>query len=247
MKSRLLAEESRTLDGYDGICAVCGHFGRFENTQRSVRESFQCAACKASQRYRHQAEMIVAHCSRRGSSCLQELVQEPEFSSIAIYEPGNIGPFRRFFSGLRNYMTSVFCQDAKDGCDTVRCENLENLTFADESFDLMISSDIMEHVRHPDRAWQEAARVLRKGGLYIFTVPFSWPLADVTVARVDVRGPTDMHILEPRYHRDPLNPEGALVYTDFGLDIVGTLQSYGFEVLLPRSLLYTITVVSRRR
>lgn len=242
------ATEVREIPHYEGICAVCGRFARFENNRQSVRESFPCPKCKASQRYRHQAEMLLAHFARSGSASLVELALEPEFSGLRIYEPGVAGPFRRCFAGLANYVNSAYWDGVEPGeyRNGVRCENLEALTFPDESFDLMISSDIMEHVRNPDAAWREAARVLRKGGQYVFTVPFSWPISARTVARVDVSGPDDVHILEPRYHGDPLNPEGALVYNDFGLDIADRLGSAGFDVLLPRSLLYTITVVARR-
>lgn len=45
-----------------------------------------------------------------------------------------------------------------------RCENLENLTFKDESFDLFISQDVMEHVFNPEAAFKEIARVLKPGG-----------------------------------------------------------------------------------
>ena len=46
----------------------------------------------------------------------------------------------------------------------VRCENLEELTFPDESIDLHISQDVMEHVFQPKRAFAEIARTLRPGG-----------------------------------------------------------------------------------
>lgn len=248
MSTTLGANDVRNMSYYEGICAVCGHFTKFENSKKSVRESFQCPMCKASQRYRHQAEMIVAHFSREGSSCFKELCREPSFAGLAVYEPGIIGPFRGYLSELPGYVNSAFWPDVSPGQmrDGIRCENLEQLTFPDACFDLIISSDIMEHVRHPGKAFREASRVLRRGGLYILTVPFSWPLSNTTDARVDVSGPEDVHIKEPRYHGDPLNPDGALVYNDFGLDIAHQMQAAGFDVLLPRSLLYTLTVIARR-
>lgn len=43
----------------------------------------------------------------------------------------------------------------------------ENLPFADDSFDLVYSRQVFEHIRHPDRVAAEIFRVLRPGGLFI--------------------------------------------------------------------------------
>ena len=55
--------------------------------------------------------------------------------------------------------------------DGLRCEDLEQQTFDDESFDLVVAQDVMEHVFHPDRAYREIWRTLKPGGLYIHTTP----------------------------------------------------------------------------
>lgn len=44
-------------------------------------------------------------------------------------------------------------------------QNLECLTFADESLDLVITSDVMEHARLDDRVHREIYRVLKPGGI----------------------------------------------------------------------------------
>ena len=79
-------------------------------------------------------------------------------------------------------------------------QNLECLTFADESLDIVITSDVMEHVRLDDRAHKEIHRVLKPGGIYIFTVPHDRSL-EQTMIRVQVNDPDDakkdVHLLEP--------------------------------------------------
>jgi SAM-dependent methyltransferase len=221
---------------------VCGRHELFDRAGKFVRESFLCPTCGSSYRYRHQAEMIIAHLSRRGSSSIDELVEEPEFASMDIYEPGTLGPFRKRLSGLPGYVTSVYSPDVEPGelHEGVRCENLEALTFDDSSIDLIISSDVFEHVRHPDKGFAETLRVLRPGGLHIFTVPIRWPRALPSVPRVDVSGVEDVHLLEPNYHF------ASLVYNDFGIDLVDRLTAAGFHALLPRGLSDNITVVARR-
>jgi SAM-dependent methyltransferase len=53
--------------------------------------------------------------------------------------------------------------------------SVEALPFADASFDVVLSTQVLEHVPEPDRALAESVRVLRPGGRIILTVPGVWP------------------------------------------------------------------------
>ena len=48
---------------------------------------------------------------------------------------------------------------------------LMNLPFASNSVDVLIASEVIEHVPHPDRVFRELSRVLVAGGLLLVTVP----------------------------------------------------------------------------
>jgi SAM-dependent methyltransferase len=115
-----------------------------------------------------------------------------------------------------------------DEQDGTRCEDIMALTFSNESFDLIVTSDIFEHVRHPLVGFAEIHRVLRSGGRHIFSIPVQAPMATRTVERVDTSGPEDVHILEPRYHLGPGNSQ-HLVYNDFGTDLIDRLGEVGLE------------------
>ncbi|MFN7116137.1 MAG: class I SAM-dependent methyltransferase [Saprospiraceae bacterium] len=52
-----------------------------------------------------------------------------------------------------------------------RVENALELSFADNSFDLLVSVEVIEHVGQPARMVQEIARVLKPGGVAFITFP----------------------------------------------------------------------------
>jgi SAM-dependent methyltransferase len=131
-------------------------------------------------------------------------------------------------NGLPNYVPSEYFSDVPLGTfhEGIRCEDLQNLSFSDETFDLMISEDVLEHVRNPDSALREVYRILKPDGLFVFTVPI---YGEQTVVRVDTSTDEDIHLLPSFYHGDPLRQEGALAYNDFGRDIVDRCRAIGLQ------------------
>ena len=240
-----MSHPSPEKSNYRDCCTVCGHVGDLRHEERSIRESYRCKACKASLRYREQARLILAHFSRNGSKHLAELVKEPEFRSLKIYEPGLIGPFRKHLQKLPGYRASYFWKDVELGefREGVQCQDLMNLTYENNTFDLVLSSDIFEHVRKPFIGFREVDRVLKPGGFHIFSIPLVNPMPSRTIFRVDTSGPEDVHVLPAHYHGAPLGGK-SLVYTDFGVDMVEAMADEGIELevagpdseVLPRSV-----------
>lgn len=50
-------------------------------------------------------------------------------------------------------------------------DNDKSLPFSNTSFDIVLSLWVFEHVEHPDRVFQEIARVLKPGGFFAFVTP----------------------------------------------------------------------------
>ena len=99
-----------------------------------------------------------------------------------------------------------------------RCEDLERLTFATASFDVVITQDVFEHVFDADAAFREVQRTLRAGGAHLFTVPL---VRGTQPSRQRaVRGAEGIRHLEPpQYHGNPMSEDGSLVTWDWGHDI----------------------------
>lgn len=53
------------------------------------------------------------------------------------------------------------------------------MPFEDETFDTVISTEVLEHVPNPDAYLLEVKRVLKPGGMFFFTVPFLMSLHEV--------------------------------------------------------------------
>jgi len=147
----------------------------------------------------------------------------PDWPDKVIHESSPIdrGASVRLAQECGHYIPSQLYPDMRYGevRNGVRCENLECLTFADESIDLHITQDVMEHVFHPERVFREIARTLKPGGAHVFTVPIvNKHRSSLTRATVDENGQISHH-LPAKYHGNPLSKDGALVTFDWGFDI----------------------------
>lgn len=71
---------------------------------------------------------------------------------------------------------------AEKGLGEVRMGNVKSLGLPNESLDLVVATDVIEHVDEDQTAVAEIYRVLRPGGIVLFTVPAFpslWGLQDV--------------------------------------------------------------------
>lgn len=110
----------------------------------------------------------------------------------------------------------------------VRHEDVMKLSYADASFDLIVSNDVMEHIPDPAAALRECFRVLRPGGEMLATFPFHVD-RDTGVVRAKLVDGEVQHLLPPQYHGNPVSSDGSLVFTDFGWDLLDTVRDAGFS------------------
>jgi len=195
-------------------CPICGFPGPFTDLcpGASKRES-RCPDCGSPRRSRDLMRVL-----------LQEYGGHEALSNLNIYELQARGPIHAVLSSLPGYICSEYLPDVPRSAESdcgVRSEDATSLSFVDESFDLVLSQDVMEHIEDAWRAFAEINRVLRPGGKHIFTVPLH-----------EGRSTRSRAGLEPVRHGDPLNPEGALAYWDFGDDLPQRLEDIGIKAHL---------------
>ena len=207
-------------------CYVCGKVAPFAaKGEDSVREA-TCLSCGACTRNGDVARAIIQTFVGHTPLSLEEAL--PYLKDLTIYEAQASGPIHNRLKSLPHYIASEYLDGVPLGSQNksgVRCEDLQQLSFSDNTLDLVITQDVLEHIREPEKAFSEIWRVLKPGGCHIFTIPYH--AGKKTIKRIEVVNGEDMRSLPPVYHGDPLRGEGALVYTDFGDDIVNMLHSVG--------------------
>jgi SAM-dependent methyltransferase len=161
----------------------------------------------------------------------------PDWRALTIHEssPINRGVSPKLAREARDYMPTQYLPALPRGAtfNGFRNENLEQQTFADASFDLVITQDVFEHLFRPDLAIREIARTLKPGGAHVCSVPIVRKhQSSVRRASLTDDG-SIVHHLEPQYHGNPVSADGALVTVDWGYDVCGYLaRQSGLDVAM---------------
>jgi len=253
---RPLSDRRRDEKGY---CNVCGRASDFAFNSWVIpddlraawgdpsvslaytrRESLLCRSCCSSLRVRRIADVLLSLYGN-GVSSVAELVHDERFRQLDVAEIntiGSVGSMHTYLEQLPRLAFSEYRGAAGLGQTVrgVRNEDISRLTYADGSFDLVLSSDTLEHVPDFRAALRETRRVLRSGGRHVFTVPIVSGRATTDArARIGDDG-VPQHVLPPLYHGRGAGlyryiPVGTdlLAFTEFGRDLVDHLREAGFE------------------
>ena len=159
-------------------------------------------------------------------SVLAELY--PKWRELTIHESSPGGPLSdKLARDCPGYLASHFFPGS--ACGQVhrgfRCEDLMAQTFDDASFDLVITSDVFEHLPDVGSAVREIMRTLRPGGAHVFTVP--WFRTKKTLVRALLSDGVLQHLEQPDYHGNPIDESGSLVFTEWGMELPFLLQHWG--------------------
>lgn len=206
--NRVLTTGSRLFRGfrYAGYCPFCESRTLFFQMGAWLREDLRCIRCRSSSRQRALALYLQQYF--------------PSLEPLLIYEAGPAGPMGAWLEKrCGNYQTSQYFSDAPFGTrvNGYRNENLESLTFDQDSFDVVITQDVFEHIEQPQYAFCEVARVLKSGGSHVFTIPY-YP-DQPTQTRVRLVNGWPVSAFELEYHSNPIDAHGSLVFTRFDHDL----------------------------
>ncbi|MGV1926831.1 class I SAM-dependent methyltransferase [Agrobacterium tumefaciens] len=177
---------------------------RFERGYIDRQQGTQCLGCGCNIRSQALARSIMRHWSWKG-----------RFADFVIDSKGKKVLELNECAQLSNYLRQMPDRTLGEYPEV----DMHSLPYADQTFDLIVHSDTLEHVENPVKALSECRRVLKPGGLLAYTVP-------IIVDRLT----RDRKGLPNSYHGAPSsNASDFQVVTEYGADAWKHVVEAGFE------------------
>lgn len=213
----IACQDKQLVPGFCNICNCDSNFSVYRSDGYfTARETFLCTKCILTNRHR---TLLIPIINYLDNSTSKTIWLAEHNTSFALF-------LENRYQNQHQIITSSY-----DSAINSRHENIESLNFADESLDMVITADVIEHVNDPGAAWRECFRVLKPGGRNIFTIPLSKSLSEepisVTRCKQLPNGTIEHYLLPPIYHNGEY-----LSYTDFGFDILDINKQIGYQETL---------------
>ena len=217
------------LERLDGYCSVCESITRFDvatgvmlGTHPSLREGIRCPGCGLINRNRLLFDAIRSVGPDR--LCAGLILE----ATTALYVE-----LSRRWPWLEG--SEYFGDDYAPGQlvefrgRQVAHRSITQIGLPDESLDLVVHNDVLEHVADTAKALRECSRVLRPGGVCVFTMPFfPYRATGLLRGRIQADGSIE-HIEPPEYHGDGIRAEGIYTFHHFGMDLLPLARTSGFS------------------
>lgn len=237
------------------FCPVCGNRNIILIHSNNLRETGICLWCSANTRNKFIIEIVKRILLLKAfninfeNKSLEELLKKLnlfqfslkkiikliKLNDFKIFEPSSSGTIYKILKNYSNFTFSEYLTqlDLKPGqfYKNIRFEDLQDLTFKNNTFDLIITQDVFEHIKDPSKAFMEIHRVLKPNGIHIFTVPLG--ARQKSICRIDKFDNILKHPVKS--HQDPIRTNGSIVYNEFGLDLVDKLKEFNFSTFVLKS------------
>lgn len=174
-----------------------------------------CERCKSNLRSMTLAAAIMS--GYRFSGTFEQFVNK--YGQLTVLELNEAGCLNQYLKLMPGHLLADYPE-----------VDMMKLPYSDNSYDLIVHSDTLEHVENPVKALKESLRVLRPGGFTCFTIP-------IVVGRLSA-GRKKKSL---SYHGTPGNDE-HLVHTEYGADMWTQLMEAGFEECRLISLDYPASI-----
>jgi SAM-dependent methyltransferase len=112
-------------------------------------------------------------------------------------------PSNRYF-GID--VTPVALEKARQRCPFAMLQfmDLSDLAFPDETFDVLVITEVLEHIIEFEKITTELMRVVKKGGALIITFPNEvlWTISRFLLGRRPIRVPDHINAFNPRMMKE---------------------------------------------
>lgn len=155
-----------------------------------------CTSCGSNLRSIALSCAILDSVGAKGT--LSDFCRSEQAKSYNLLEINEAGALHGLLSSMPRYEYAPYPQ-----------VDIHNMPYADDTFDIVVHSDTLEHVNNPVHALAECRRVLRRGGHLCFTIPI-----------ITGRLTRSREGLQKSFHGAPdTTRDDFLVHTEFGADM----------------------------
>lgn len=194
------------------------------------RESDYCHQCGSSLRSRSLAQAIMRCYPESKTKYFVNWVEWAKKKGLAIAEINYCGQLHPFLARNPGTITSQYREHTLRGrianwLNGIRAEDITDLSYKSDSFDLVLHSEVLEHVDDTKKALKECQRILKPNGFCLFTVPLIPNRTTKRRARLERK--TIRYYGKPSYHGS--GEEDNLVFWEFGGDMI---KMYALNIVL---------------
>lgn len=160
------------------------------------QQGHTCIACQSNLRSRTLAAALLDHLGFPGN--LQELcTTSRQTRSLRLLELNEAGNLSSWLTHFRRHTLARYPE-----------VDMQNLPYRSESWEIVLHSDVLEHVPNPLLGLRECHRVLVSGGVLIYTIPILYG----RLSRTRQGLPTSYHGAPGKSQQD------WMVQTEYGAD-----------------------------
>lgn len=185
------------------LCPFCNWSGEeFLEHGLKTRKNARCPKCGALERHR----LYYLY--------LQKILPKDKNVKVLHFAP------ERILSDLfRSFENIDYISADLDSEKAMKQEDITKLSFADNTFDIIFCSHVLEHIEDDSKAMREVYRVLRPGGFAILQVPLGKGRKE-TFEDFSVRSPEEREKVFGQWDHVRI----------YGQDYIDRLKGAGFEV-----------------
>jgi len=161
--------------------------------------------------------------ARRITAELQRVSRHITFADRILDIGSGEAPYARFFPH-RQYVTADLAARANVRCDAAA------LPFASRTFDLVLCTEVLEHLPDPDATLEEIRRLLRGRGALVLSTPLTWGVHDARDYHRWTESGLRQLLARHGFSVIELRPRGGILLCFGGLLMVVPWQVFGAAV-----------------
>lgn len=206
-----------SMDGFD---PVCSKMDSFESNSAWFRDNFKSKHCNTQPRERALAFVL--------ANLLPQFRQATKVHESSPNSFGLSAKLKELF-GKDMYVSSQYsftknCGKAANARNDIALDLENQHCIKNETFDIIITQDVFEHIYDTDKAFREIGRTLKPGGFHVFTVPLtSKQFGTFRAAQKTDTGSVKLYA-PPEIHGNPMGKGGSLLTMQWGYDIIQYIE-----------------------